>query len=75
MSVHDRYADRYFDELDMMRQRLGREPSKQERDRLSDRVWQQVTGGREHSCPDCEELQIELGLSNRSSNVGTNNSL
>ena len=60
--VHDLYHDRFFDEFDKLCERLPlyEEPSRQERDALSDRIWLEVTHGKPHSCSDCVELQEEL---------------
>lgn len=41
-NIHELYTDNYFDRLDELRLRLGYEPSPQQRDRLSDKVWAEV---------------------------------
>jgi hypothetical protein len=55
MDVHEQYAIKYYEELDRLSERLplGREPSPEQRDAISDRIWSEVTAGREHSCSNC----------------------
>lgn len=53
--VHEQYAIKYYEELDRVSERLPlyREPSPEQRNAISDRIWSEVTHGREHSCSNC----------------------
>lgn len=42
--IHDRYANKLYDELDKERQRLGRPETTEEYGALSDKVWIEVGG-------------------------------
>lgn len=62
-NIHDSYSREFNFRLDVLRQRKGREPSREESDRISDQVWARVTGAGSilvtpHRCVDCPEADV-----------------
>jgi hypothetical protein len=55
-NVHEQYEKKFIEGLNALRERLPlyREPSREQRDLLSDQIWFAVTGGKPHHCADCE---------------------